>query len=45
MCKKLQKESIYIEGRHEVLVDELKEELCSIMRNSQEECHLDIENR
>ena len=43
MYEKLQKDSVHTEVRCEVLVDNSKDELCSFMCNSQEECYLDID--
>ena len=43
-CVKLERKSVRVEVRHEELVDELKDELCSMVRASQEEECLKAEN-
>ena len=44
MCEKSQEDSVCTEVIHEVLVDNLKDELCRATRNSQDECCLEVED-
>ena len=44
MCEKLKEDSICTEAIHEVLVENLKDELCRVVRNSKDECCLEAED-
>ena len=44
MCENLQKDSVCKEVRNETLVDSLKEELCIVMCNCEDECYLEVED-
>ena len=43
MYEELQEESAHVEVEYELLVDELKDELCRIRHESQVECYLDVD--
>ena len=44
MYEKLQEDSAYTEVTHETLVDNLKDELCRVTCNSQDEHYLEVED-
>ena len=43
-CDSLQKKSTHIEARHEVLVEQLKDESCKVMCEQQEEAHFKVKD-
>ena len=44
MHEKLQEDDVCTEAIHEMLVDNLKQELCRVTPNSQDECYLEVED-
>ena len=44
MYDKLQEDSVFTEFMHEELVDNLKDELCRVMCNGQDEHYLEVED-